>query len=456
MRDKKSMLFISVVWFCTCLALNSFLIDYSQVIHNILVACCIISYAMCLINWYIAGCRMTSIYVIFIAYAFFSNMGQSLLSIFPNTELVLSIYNLYTYAELCEMLSFQLICVAGLNLGTVIYISKSNHIVDSAQLQNAYENLKGKGSLWLDCILLISFMVMFYIAIRQLILRQAMSYNELTEQQIFGGVYRFASIAFGIISIFRKKHTKLIIAGWLFLFITFMISGTRSVAIPYGGVLFIMAPIVWPSITQKKLLPIWIIVGFFCFAFISIISSLRQSSLNGFAVESSWWLSFLGTIDEMGASARPLVATMKETQNTGQVYFTIPYAILQFFIPSSLLDSIVPDNWLMNPSKWINTTHTSNNEWGFSFMAEAYLNFRYWGCLFMILYGYVIALWENKAYRKILNGSFLYAGCFLAILCRQIFFARGNLQLSIDFFRPAFYVFIIWYVVWNNKTFKYQ
>lgn len=361
------------------------------------------------------------------------------------------IYRSYSLDDICNMLKFQQLCIGGLNLGTALYVVR-NKGINTNELQSYYSTKKKEKTQQLvDVLLIISFAVMLYIAFRQIHLRQTLSYSEMYSKQIYGGFFRFGTIAFGFINLFKKQYVKPIIWGWFLLFLIFMITGTRSVAIPYFGALFISIPIIFPRIIQKKYYPFWAIGLIIGFASISIISNLRQSSLGEGISENQWWMSFLATIEEMGGSERPAVETMS-TIKEGNNMLTIPYAILQAFIPSSILNYIVPETWTVNLGSWINTLHNENNSWGFSFIAEAYVNFGYSGWIFMIIYGYLISSWEIKSYRNIMKGDYLFAACFLTILCRQIFFARGQLQLGIDFFRPTFYIFLFWlFFIKNNN-----
>lgn len=455
MVNKKGPLAIAILWMIISAILFFTISDNTLASHNILVICCIVSYALSFFTWFSHGNRITSVYVIFMTYAFFSNLGQSLLSLFPNTDLLLMLYNNYGYAEICDMLRFQLLCISGLNLGVAIYLNSIGTGIMTTDLQIDFASkpiLKNR-QLFVDIILYFSFAFMIFIAIRQLILRQTLSYNQMYDQQIYGGIFRFFTISLGFLSIFRKRHIRFVVLGWLFLFLVFMITGTRSVGIPYFGAIFISVPIIYPRITEKKYSPIIMVAIFFGFSFISVISNLRHYSIGSGTSEYEWWVSFLGTIEEMGGSARPAIETIS-TLNEDEYMLTIPYAVLQIFTPSTLLDSIVPSSWSVALGSWINTLHSEDNAWGFSFIAEAYANFGYYGWTFMVLYGYLISRWEIQSYKNVMKGKYLYAACFLAILCRQIFFARGQLQLGIDFFRPAFYVFLFYIVFLRKSTFS--
>lgn len=446
------MLYKGFAWLLLGFLVNNIFNESAELDHFILVVYCFLSYLFCIYNWIKSGCRFTSVYILFVVYALFSNLGQSIIYILTNSNIPLIIYSSYTLHDICEMLRFQGLSIAGLNLGTLIYISNKRHCVSNNSLQNWFWGSQSKNyydKYLFNIFLYFSLLSVYVFATKQIILRQTLSYNELTQLGGINMLPRFGSIVLGFISVFRKHNVKLVIVSWIFFFFAFMISGTRNVAIPYLGALFVTVPIINRNITNKKYLPIWCSLGFIGFALISVISSTRAVALgNGFSVDSLG-LSFMATIQEMGSSARPLLETMRTS--TVDYPQTFLYNTLLIFFPSSILDVITPADWQIHLGTWINTLHSDNNEWGFSFLAEAYLNFGRAGWVFMVFYGYLISLLENVSYRKILNDNYLFASCFLGILCRQIFFARAQFGLCIDFCRPAFYLFIIYILFFPHR-----
>ena len=57
-----------------------------------------------------------------------------------------------------------------------------------------------------------------------------------------------------------------------------------------------------------------------------------------------------------------------------------------------------------------------------------------------------IAMAENYSLRIINNWQKLLALCFLAFLCKQIFFARGQIYLSISFYRYSIILAIVYFL----------
>lgn len=451
-----STLTISLLWFVIGLIITSVDFSDSQIFHNTLVLYCFTSYILCMYNWVKSGNRIFSIYIVFIAYAMFSNLGQSILSLFPGLDTVLLIYNVYNSSSIIEMLKFQCMCVAALNFGTVLYLRKIDNNIPTDLIQDYYSGINESTSRKtpiLDIILWTSLLYMVYIAGRQLVLKQTMSYSEVYANRQVANIYLgFCSVGLGLYYIFRKWNVRAIVCTWAFLLIAFFAAGTRSQGIVYFGALILSLPLVFPRLTQKKYLPIWGVASFFGMAILSAISDSRQSTGFSQGVDGNSWLGFLASIQEMGSSARTIIATMQEVDSTGTHFQTILYAIMEFFIPADVLNIILPESAAIAPGTWINTLHNDNNEWGFSFIAEAYLNYGKLGWIFMLFYGYVIAYMENISFKKYVTyNNCIYVVLFLPILCRLIFYARGQMQLTIDFARPAFYVFILLMLLKKSK-----
>lgn len=451
-----STLAISVIWLVIGLVITTTDIPDSQIYHNILVLYSFASYILCMFNWAKSGNRLFSVYIIFIAYAMFSNLGQSILSLFPELDVVLLIYNVYSQSALIEMLKFQCLCVAALNLGSVFYLRNADNNISTEYLQNYYTNVNKNSSsrkTGLDVLLWISLLYMVYIAGRQLILKQTMSYSEVYANRQVANIYLgFCSVGLGMYYILKKWNVRSIICIWAFLLFAFFAAGTRSQGIVYFGALIVSLSLAFPRFTQKKYLPVWGVASFFGMAILSAISASRQSS--GFAqgIEGSWLLGFLASIQEMGSSSRTIIATMQEVDSTGNYFQTILYAVMEFFLPADIVNMILPDTASIAPGTWINTLHNENNEWGFSFISEAYLNYGKLGWIFMLFYGYIIAYMENISFKKyITSNNCIYALLFLPVLCRLIFYARGQMQLTVDFARPAFYAFVLLMIIKKGK-----
>lgn len=153
------------------------------------------------------------------------------------------------------------------------------------------------------------------------------------------------------------------------------------------------------------------------------------------------------TISEMGSSEIPAVYTIKYVNGGGFLYQTILYTLLHGFLPTSVMDVLGLSVHNVSLSTWV--TEYANHTYsglGYSFIAEAYMNYGKVGWIFVMIYGWFIAMAENSAYKRIIEGKYLYATVMLAILSQQIFYARANLVLIDTYYRYSVYILIAWII----------
>ena len=104
-------------------------------------------------------------------------------------------------------------------------------------------------------------------------------------------------------------------------------------------------------------------------------------------------------VSEMGGSLRVLTTTIRAI-DIGAVKGeqTFLYTVLKGIVPQvELLDAIgihEPERWHL--STWITDTYGQSAGWGYSMYAEAYYNFKEWGCVFMGAFGYIYSMLECK------------------------------------------------------------
>ncbi|MCF0187016.1 MAG: O-antigen polysaccharide polymerase Wzy, partial [Bacteroidaceae bacterium] len=114
-------------------------------------------------------------------------------------------------------------------------------------------------------------------------------------------------------------------------------------------------------------------------------------------------------------------------------------------IPTSVLELIGGGSgWDISLGAWATDYETSfyHSEFGYSFIAEAYMNYGELGCVFTFFYGWFIAMAENLSYKKIINNKYPLACALIVFLCFQIFYARGNLMLVHTMYRYGIYLIV--------------
>ena len=118
--SRRNLLIIAILWLGVCFGINGVFHDRSLASHQVLVSCTLASYVMCIFNWVKCGNRALSLYNFFVLYMMLSNLGQSILFLFGFPGDYMIVYSRYSLDQINELLRFQLLCVAGLNLGTML------------------------------------------------------------------------------------------------------------------------------------------------------------------------------------------------------------------------------------------------------------------------------------------------------------------------------------------------
>jgi hypothetical protein len=187
-------------------------------------------------------------------------------------------------------------------------------------------------------------------------------------------------------------------------------------------------------------------------AITSAISFTRTSSIGSIAITgvlSEKGILYLvkQVLYEMGMSARTVALTIQSFENGGmQHQQTILYCLVLTVIPRPLLLSIgITAPTVGSLSAFATGANTSGA--GFSFLAEFYFDFGLWAVIPMFLYGFVITRLESIADENVHYGRFLFAAVVYTILCKQIFFARGQFDYIYNYLRNTVYLMILWWAL---------
>lgn len=461
---KNNLITQSVIWLTFMLIVSLLLTESTFENHCIYVLLITASYLFCVRTWINSGCRLISVYVFFIAYAFLCNCGQSLLYVLGVPyEFLTSYWNL-PVESVSYAFRFQLLCVAALNVGTCIALSRRSRNVSTDEMVDWYRNydtVKNKADKYLFPIMIICLLGTMYAAYEVASLRSTMSYhewmygghNDVESRFYFSYFFAFLSIR----SVFRKQHTLLIYASWLFFIGLFMMLGLRTQAIPYITFLLITVPVTHSSIFQKKFIPFWIVGAFFFIIFLGIISSTRTGGTVDLSEADNGQntaVSFYVALADVGASAETIGLTMSECDKGMPHYQSILYSIITV-IPNRVLklpaEAFQVPGWEAMSSPGSFMSHKVGLlGFGFSYIAEAYLNYGWFGWIFILLYGLLIARLENMAYQDIMNGCF-FKITFLLWLAKQVFFARADLCLGENYIEYMIFTAIIYKLIGSKE-----
>lgn len=453
-------LLVAIVWMIIALIIREYMqYSISESVHNILTILNLFGYLLCMYSWIACGNRAISIYNLFILYALLSNLGQSILFLCSVHWTLLSVYINSTIAEVNYMLAFQLLCIAALNLGATTYNYKRKNCI-SIQEQVAHYS-KARPSMYnakvepiLMGLLFISLAYILMMALKMLLLRQSVDYGDLYAIKagwggFYGQIIGVLSLVLCLRFIFRKRYIKIIYSWLVTLICIYMVVGTRSLMLPYLSILVITLPVTYPQFFKKKYIPVWIGLFIIGFTLLGVVSAYRQSSIDAASLSTgnSFWDYFIDTISEMGMSTRTSLLTIEAINNGFPTHQTILNTIINAFVP------------FVSNVEWIKAEYISCSTWvtdyaqsyhsglGYCFIAEAYMNYGKYGWIILLAYGWFLAYGENTAYRRIMQGKYLYALILLVILSRQVFFARGQFDLIGGTIRISIYLSIIWFMI---------
>lgn len=459
---KKNIAGRSAFWFALNVVLALSLSNGTEFDHSLLAILTTCSYYLCIRNWCKCGNRLVSIFTFFIVYAFLCNCIQSLLYTLGVPDNLLSAYWTPSFSSMCDMLRYQAICIAALNLGMVLYVSKNSNSTSMKEQQEWYRNKAISDS---DADLVLSFfyficLIGSFISLANIgRVRATMSYHDFMYEGQSGlntlFYFNYFFMFLGLRFVFQKKHVYLTYITWLLLIVGYMALGLRTNVIPYLACFIITAPLTHPSFFRKATVPFWTVAGVAFFIILGLVSATREYTGTGLAsgyggLESS----LIYTISDVGSLSQMTALTIEETEKGMPHFQTIIYFLVTVVptrvlkIPEYLFASIGPTNWNISPGTFM-SDRMGRSGMGFSFLAESFMNYGWFGCVYIFLYGLLIAFLENSAYKKIMEGNF-FRITFLLLLARLVFYARADLWLCNNYVEYMIFTAIL-YVIFDRK-----
>lgn len=464
MRNHSGVYEFSVFWLLFSLLITVLVSGYSSWEHSLFAVLCVISYAICIYGWYKTGNRVISLFSFFVVYAFFCNCSQQILYVFGVPEIFLTSYYDVSFPAMVNMLRYQYVCISALNMGMMLYVrKKKNCIAIEHQIQvykeENYHNSPKERILYL--FLLLCFAGTALAAYKTALVRNSMSYAEYMDSGyesvnvMFYFSYFFAFLS--LRSVFKKQNVFLIYCAWGVIACVYMMLGLRTQAIPYVSYFIICLPITHPGLFKKKFIPLWVVMGVSFVIILGWISATRSIEGAKLSSESQGVsLDLIRTISDVGSSSQTIGITIKSVDEGLGVHQSIIYFLLTVVptkvlkIPSSIFETMIGnDQACISPGTFM-SSYVGGYGLGFSFIAEAYLNFKWLGWIYVMLYGYIIAALENYSYKSIMKGDY-FPIAFLLILCRQIFYARADLWLCGSYIEYMIFTYILYRII-NYKT----
>lgn len=272
--------------------------------------------------------------------------------------------------------------------------------------------------------------------------------DDVRVSNLFGGFlyYVYTGVVFLVLSSSRNIKKILILLMILFSVIKFLL-GDRGDGIVFAlGSYLLYLNFVQLDKEKKKVKNFFtvFILSMFLMTLIPIVSIYRHGNMT-----SSLFINILinenpiiSTLQNLGSTLYPLAKTMEIVNNFqdpiyGSSYLTAFLLLIPSIFRVGIISDITSNLINYSPANWLMETMNMSYGPGFTPFAEAYLNFGWYGIVFMILYGYfmgkmlMITVSENR--KKSVKTNF-FTG--LNILC-FLFFAmssRGSFNFIISYY----------------------
>lgn len=406
-------------------------------------------YILCLLNiflllwilmsFFILTKELFHPYILFVISSFLFNTGQAILEVFHLNDKGILGGN-YTDAIITKTIFLILVCLSFLHLGVLWFIDNKN--MNNVKNRSSQEKkaFRLTGTILIVMAIIPAFL--YYIEIyNQVLVGGRISIFQNSPIIGFGkwkaiiGSFIIPGLIITISGIDKtKKHWKLILAICMFIsaiyIIVNLLLGERSDAITFLLAILWIFHVSIKKLSWKLLLVLFLIILFV------VIPSVRYArlipgrernvyeTLFGFGKYESSKTIIAEPISEMGSSMSTVADTIelvpsKRNYDYGASYFfgllTIIPNIMWEIHPSAKHGFL--SNWLVNV-KYPRIAEAKGG-YGFSFFAEAYLNFGWYGApLFMLLFGILIILIINK--QRHLKSLFL--DCFVGIMMVQLLY----------------------------------
>lgn len=462
---RPSNIITSFLWFLiACFLCDITVNSFSYKANVLLVVANIYSYYRCISIWKSSGNSLLSLYTFFILYMCASNLGQSIISLFPYTMDKMSIYDKFNMQEILSALRFQLLCVSAMGLGTSFYVDFHECNYSTKVLQDYFFNTSKywfPPQLLLKIVFFVAILLVFFDAVSYVLMRQTMGYMDAYTERQLAGIPLYMQLAnwlFMLISFYfayTKRYTKLIIVLFFVLVCIFMVCGNRSLTIKYLAFLMLLCPNLYPKYFARKYWFLWYALLVCFLSSLSLITSVRNDvgiTMQLSQGNNSFIDMLLSSLSEMGGSAQTLIYTMKAIGEGFQHHLTEAYFTITAISSSKLCQIIGFGNEYLSLGEWVGDyAGIYGYGLGYSCVAEWYMNYGWFGCIFAGLYSYIITMFECIAYKNILRGSYLVPATLLTFLATQIFYARSTMFYSLFEVRFGFWLIVIYTLVQNIK-----
>lgn len=423
-------------------------------------------YAWAFIAWGLAGHRYCCIYILFLLYSFTSNAGQVFINLIdPTGEYLYS--NLYSMSTsvLCQIMIFQSACISFLNFGALCgahrRLKKRFICNDGNARQEFLEETNHQYSMLAKALFVVVCVLVLFDAISYVSIRRVLSYAQATSSAQDAPLgtyvlYTFSVLAFYLLFKANGRKLRNLLMFILFIAALYFLAGKRTAALPLICCIIIVCREKYPQMFKKKNIPLFVVGSFLLLSLSSIVVIIRTGSIGSVLVSSAASSGVLQlakqAIYEMGMAARCIGTTISAFSSGNVVHEqTILYSLILAIVPRPLLEGIgISAPAIGSLSAFATGSNTSGA--GFSFIAEFFFDFGLYACIPIMIYGFVIAIIEAKADDALKAGKLFFAAVVYTILCKQVFFARGQFDYLYNFLRNSVYLAVLWYLFSGRLT----
>ncbi len=417
-----------------------------------------------LIAWIKRTHSFKSLFLFFFLYSTLTNAGQLFLSVFSiDIIYTFSVFDITETAVMSKAIDYQTICTVLMCTGALL--AHRLHSVPTEVKKQSFDEQSGllrkEGWSTQDMLFVVLGIVYCFLNLIKLGSRVDQEYFDAFNSGEVQSAPFLLQLAFYIFMYYacfthRVKgdpFRKVIVAVNIMVGISNMLFGSRNVIIPLVFGMVFLWSYDFKKLSLKKIIGIFLLV-IFAFYILGAFVNIRRVSLSelsfSFIMDSLFGASIADqlviSISEMGGSLRVLTTTIQEIdQGIIASEPTFLYTVLKGIVPKvdilEFAGITEPVRWGL--SVWITDSHGSTAGWGYSMYAEAYYNFKEFGCIFMGLFGYFYVWLESKIEKWYLNGHTVMASGWLFAAAYIIFLARADSILFVSRLRYALYLGIL-------------
>lgn len=461
MRNKVRYIFVFVI---LALLLSLYMQMCSSVTYNnlsILGGWGLIQILLSLYSWKKLTGTVFVPYVVFLGAAYIFTFGQSFLYVFDAVSEERDLLNEISYQTIFRAQYITLLFLNFFHVGAICSISckqeKFNSYVFSDE-ERYCEKMQLKGIRAVGWLFVLFSTIPFVIeSVRKYVVVSVLGYGGLYGGEVNIGVNNIVSILAqyfipGLICLLMVYSglVKKIIVGILLLYVLFLLYlGGRSDAVVIMSVLLLYYHICVRPFTTRQFVVLACVAYFFVSA-LAIIADTRSDASRDFVqqfFEKQDGNAFTEALSEMGGSMFPLAQTMELVPQMYDYRYGSSYLYaFTSVIPNMGFWDLHPAMKYGNLGDWLQKVLHLNYGPGFSIVAECYINFGYYGFVFMILLGFVFAKIFNISQMKKINPLLILLSllfCFLVTkTVRNSFLATVR---SLFYYILPIYLIVVYY-----------